>query len=841
MLNIRTLGSVVDCFIVIMVWSILACCSTAVSGQEPEQPNIIFILTDDQGVESIEGGFISDPWSNEMNARTPTLARLADLGVSFTNARVNANCSPTRAALFTGRSGLRTGVIGIVGRLKQGNPCSDPLYPLIGNDAKATDLLSLQAYEKTIGEALQAAGYYTILIDKWHVGQNLTFDDTGESDDERGLRPTEQGFNVYEDWHDYICLDDPDKYFGDENNSEADDHMVLMAGKAVDAAINAPEPWALFYHTISPHRRHKDTGNKMWWEVDQRLIPLTRGLGDSQTNRYIQNVEAIDTVIREHLLYPLGVIDSLDPDAFNYRGDLGKTVVVFLSDNGTDQAVSVYADSSNGPFRAKGSPYEGGINVPLIVFGERISEFVSPLRGTIDTRQVAQVDFFETLADIAGVPQEDRANNVGLPREGISFADAIGWDDSGETQPERQYTLASCGAYNTEQEFRVSFVSNDGYKLIVKGGGTGVNGNLHEMIGYDEFYNLKDDPYESLNLINAGMTEDQTAIYYDMRDKLVDYWPTSVSVSYEPTTLPSYFPEFYDDNEPYVLVVWIKDYILQPRANDQFYNYVLDPDRENNLYNNWSGNEEAIYLALRAEVEQRYIQGDWFTPDPDVRVVDIPIDASRVMTDRWPPNVPSNMPVGHENVGDIGGNQGEYRAFLSFVTDQATINGMLPPGYEAGDAVRAQIIVFFDYDSQIWFDDPQQFWDNDAATGPIKIHPVTQVWGGNLFNDIDFETELGLVNLLPHIVVQPPTDVVIIDEESGGIRPTPMPSGTPVSFGHNEALLDLFTDWYTGAQPDYGVALVATLLTDSEVVPNIDQHVHFLRNAILRIMLDRNP
>lgn len=60
-----------------------------------------------------------------------------------------------------------------------------------------------------------------------------------------------------------------------------------------------------------------------------------------------------------------------------------------------------------------------------------------------------------------------------------------------------------------------------------------------------------------------------------------------------------------------------------------------------------------------------------------------------------------------------------------------------------------------------------------------------------------------------------------------------------VYLGHNEKLLNLFTDWYTGAKPDYGVALVATLLNDSQVVPNIDQHVHFLRNAMLRITLDR--
>ena len=803
--------------IIIFAWSFLLD-TGAVLGQPLEQPNIIFVLTDDQGVESIEG----TPWSSEMPMYTPTLSRLSELGVSFTNARVNANCSPTRAALFTGRSGLRTGVIGVLRQFSEPPNVCVSHDPLTDNAAMATDLLSLQAYERTIAEALQAAGYYTILIDKWHVGRNLA------DEVNRKLLPTQQGFDVFEDWQDYICDDD-------ENSNEDTDHMVRMAGKAVTAAMNAPEPWALFFHTISPHRRHPDSGGRMWWDVDEDLIPLSKHLGDNNEERFIQNVEAIDTVIRENLLRQLDIIVGAGYQ-FNYDVN-SNTVIVFMSDNGTDQVVSSY-----GGYRAKGSPYEGGINVPLIVLGERISD--TPLEGTIDTRQVAHVDFFDTLADIAGVSQLDRANNVGLPREGISFADAIGWWDHGPVPSPRLYTLASCGVVDVSEELRVSFVSNDGYKLIAKGGGAG----LHEMVdengdALDEFYYLMNDPSESLNLIDAGMTEDQTATYYDMRDLLVDYWPTSVSVSYQPAELPSYFEELYDGTGQYVLLVWVLDGSLQPPSEDQFYDLIADPDREHNLVVEGMNEDELlVYNGLRTQAVGRWISGT-LIPDPDVRVVDIPIDASRVMTDRWPPNVPSNMPVGHENVGDIGGNQGEYRAFLSFVTDQATINGMLPPGYEAGDAVRAQIIVFFDYDSQIWFDDPQQFWDNDAATGPIKIHPVTQVWGGNLFNDIDFETELGLVNLLPHIVVQPPTDVVIIDEESGGIRPTPMPSGTPVSFGHNEALLDLFTDWYTGAQPDYGVALVATLIDpdDTEVVPNIDQQVHFQRDAVLRITLDRSP
>lgn len=77
MVNLRVSGNLtltIYLVVVITVWSILTCCSTAVLGQEPEQPNIIFILTDDQGVESIEG----NPWPGGANVvYTPTLSRLS--------------------------------------------------------------------------------------------------------------------------------------------------------------------------------------------------------------------------------------------------------------------------------------------------------------------------------------------------------------------------------------------------------------------------------------------------------------------------------------------------------------------------------------------------------------------------------------------------------------------------------------------------------------------------------------------------------------------------------------------------------------------------------------------
>jgi len=142
--------------------------NSAAFGQN--QPNLIFILTDDQGCESISAlnAQQQEIFGNEMGCSTATMNQMARIGVSFRNCRVNPNCSPTRAGLLTGRRALSTGVTGVLAHFQRGgiDPCADNLVLLHGPHAKATDLTALQTYERTIAEALHDAGYYTILVDK---------------------------------------------------------------------------------------------------------------------------------------------------------------------------------------------------------------------------------------------------------------------------------------------------------------------------------------------------------------------------------------------------------------------------------------------------------------------------------------------------------------------------------------------------------------------------------------------------------------------------------------------------------------------------------------------------
>lgn len=382
----------------------------ALAQQEP--PNLIFILTDDMGLEAIR--WAGDEGNTHARIFTDNLSAMSAQGVSFTRCRVNPNCSPTRACLMTGRSALDNGVVGVIGRYdpleEPGNPCVS--LPLDGPPAQVTNRLGLQTQERTIAEVLQDMGYYTILIDKWHLGYN-------EDGENRLHDPLHKGFDVFEDWQDSICIG-----YGTYAYMYADVHMVRMAEKARIAVNGRPDPeqpYALFYHTITPHSRHADSTGKQWWDIsDTSLIPQTIGYGHTKEARFAKNLEAIDSVLFRDLLTnsPEDRLGVLDADR-NYR-PASNTIVFFLGDNGTDPTLTNY--------RGKNTLFERGVRVPLFVMGAGITG--SELENTWDKRQISHVDIYDTTCDIVQAPPEVRDNEHGaFPRRGASFAYNIGWSD----------------------------------------------------------------------------------------------------------------------------------------------------------------------------------------------------------------------------------------------------------------------------------------------------------------------------------------------------------------------------------------------------------------------------
>ena len=117
------------------------------------QPNVVLIMTDDQGYGDVQG-------NQNPAIRTPNLNALASESVRFTNFHMDPTCSPSRAALLTGKHSMRAGV----------------WHTIMGRSL-------MPAKHNTLAESLQSAGYKTAIFGKWHLGDNYPF------------RPQDQGFD----------------------------------------------------------------------------------------------------------------------------------------------------------------------------------------------------------------------------------------------------------------------------------------------------------------------------------------------------------------------------------------------------------------------------------------------------------------------------------------------------------------------------------------------------------------------------------------------------------------------------------------------------------------------
>lgn len=436
------------------------------------------ILADDLGIDSIGN---RDYWPNGLNVITPNLDALAANGRVFSRARVNPKCSPTRAGVLSGRIGLRTGVIG---------------YQIGNSEDKVR--LALQSEETTIAEVLRSVGYQTFFVGKWHVGGYGGL----------GQNPEQQGFDIAEQYGQYLKLDDPIEV--------GDEHLTYMVNLSIDLVNGRvpQDPYTLFFWHLDPHSRIDDSGREplQWWKVDESLLPSGEPYyhpdprDDLEVDRYRAVVEAYDTELRR-MLYEIGVVDINGV----YRPE-SNTVVFFMGDNGEHERVSLWGR------RSKGTVYECGVRVPCFVFGAGV-----PADGADSNRRISHLDLYNTICDIVGVPGGMRGDR---PRDSISFADAIGWSDP---LPRRRYQIMNQEdkkSNNNPYDQRVALVGPR-YKLIARAGGAGL-----APLNTDELYDLETDPHEKHDLIIEGMNANAYTEYLAMRDAIVDYWFTSVC---EPT------------------------------------------------------------------------------------------------------------------------------------------------------------------------------------------------------------------------------------------------------------------------------------------------------------------
>ena len=316
-----------------------------------KRPNIILFNIDDLGWTDLS-------FQGSSYYETPNVDRLKRSGVYFSQAYASAsNSMPSRASLMTGQYTPRHGIY-TVPPVDRGDARDRKLIPCASKEVLDTQI-------QTLPQTLKKAGYQTCHIGKWHIGADprLYGMDVNIGGNHRGA--TSSFFAPYRN------PDIPDgpqgEYLPERLAKEAVKYL-----KEVDKS----QPFFLNYAT---YLVHVPLQAKPEMEEKYRNKPST---GAHNNPTYAAMVEAMDTSIGQ----VLGALDSL--------GLTQNTLIIFTSDNG-----GVYDISKQWPLRAgKGSFYEGGIRVPLII------AWAGKIEGGRESSQaVSQIDFFPTLLDIAGI------------------------------------------------------------------------------------------------------------------------------------------------------------------------------------------------------------------------------------------------------------------------------------------------------------------------------------------------------------------------------------------------------------------------------------------------------
>ncbi len=355
---------------------------------QPEQkkkgkPNIVLLLVDDLGWKDV--GFMGSKYYE-----TPNIDKLSQQGTIFTNAYAAcAVCSPTRAALLTGRYPARIGITDwIRARFQLNTTDVKPPEPYEDNGNKKLRTPSnpywMELGEVTLAELLKQAGYFTCHIGKWHLGTDDYY-------------PEKQGYDLNIAGND---MGQPVNYFDPYTNEKGvgfpnlaprskgeylEDRLSSELKTVIDQQKDKPFFVSMWFYSVhTPLMAKKDMVGKYESKkvVDQQKNPV-----------YAAMVENMDQAIGK-LMNTLAENKLLD-----------NTIIIFTSDNG-----GLIGPTDNSPLRSgKGYPYEGGIRVPLI-----FSWKGKIAAGSVSDLPVSTVDIMPTVCKLT---------NTSLPEKEIDGRD----------------------------------------------------------------------------------------------------------------------------------------------------------------------------------------------------------------------------------------------------------------------------------------------------------------------------------------------------------------------------------------------------------------------------------
>jgi arylsulfatase A-like enzyme len=418
-----------DTFFYLLLYVLIVSCSSSseelITDPDPTtitKPNILLVIADDFGKDASP-----NYTEGTIKPNMPTLQSLINTGVTFDNLWSYPVCTPTRASILTGKYGIKTNVLEV-------------------GDVISTTETSIQEYiDSNTGNE-----YATAIVGKWHLSTNANDPITMGVDYYAGL--LNGGVQSYTNWN----LTEN----GQTTNS-TEYTTTKFTGLAINWVENQTKPWFLWLAYNAPHTPFHLAPTNLH---SQGNLATDQASIDANPSPYFMSaVEAMDSELGR-------LLNSLSTEERN------NTIIIFIGDNGTPNQV---AQSPYSAMRAKGSIYQGGVNVPLIVSGYGVGRM-----GARESALVHTTDLFATIANIAGVSIQEINNSA-------SFYNLL----SDDTATERTYV------YTERSSNGLSYAIRDAnYKLIVSDNGT------------EQFYNLTTDAYETSNLIGTTLsTEAATA------------------------------------------------------------------------------------------------------------------------------------------------------------------------------------------------------------------------------------------------------------------------------------------------------------------------------------------
>jgi arylsulfatase A-like enzyme len=424
-------------------------------------PNIIIIMTDDQGYGDI--GAHQNPV-----VKTPNIVALAKQSILLTNFHVDPTCSPTRAALMTGKHSMRAGV----------------WHTVMGRS-------NLSAEHSTMAEILSEAGYSTAIFGKWHLGENYPF------------RPQDHGFDTAiihggggvgqsGDYWGNTQFDDtyyrngqPEYFKGYATDNWFDESIRYIREQAT-----SPAPFFAYISTNAPHTP---------WRAPESEVQIYRDLGlPEPMARFYAMITNIDKGVGEirSELINLGIDDN--------------TLLVFMTDNGTSSLrpeSSMFGDRDpetflqafksdpryaswviNAGMRGyKNEVYEGGHRVPFFIHYPK-GNFGSPRNIASLT---AHFDVLPTLIDLLDIAS-NKSDSIKL--DGMSFLPLLENESKTIDTPfyENRKIVITNQRVNIPRIGRPMAVLSRDWRFISE-----------RDLGLEELYNIKEDPSQTNNLISS--------------------------------------------------------------------------------------------------------------------------------------------------------------------------------------------------------------------------------------------------------------------------------------------------------------------------------------------------